>query len=205
MTRPILTLADAEAQAAAFLAARKPMHGNLRMEDDGTGATGDDGNKPDGSDGDDGNKPDETPEEKAARLEAENADLKKNSRKWEDRAKANKEKAAEFDKLQASSASDAEKLQAAIARGDKAERELARYRVAADTGLPADLAEMLTGEDEEAMEAQAKKLLARITPAKPKPKADQSQGGQGKDSSKLSAADEGKAEAQRRIAARKKS
>ena len=35
----------------------------------------------------------ETSEEKAARLEAENAIFKANSRKWEDRAKANKAKA----------------------------------------------------------------------------------------------------------------
>lgn len=149
--------------------------------------------------------PQETPEEKAARLEAENATLKANSRKWEDRAKANKNKADEFDKLQASSATDAEKLTAALQAKDDAERELARYRVAASTGLPIDLAEMLTGSDEDAMEEQAKKLLARLAPATPpkaKPKADPTQGGTG--GSKLSAADEGKAEAQRRIAARQK-
>ena len=164
-----------------------------------------DADKPDADATDDAAKPDETPEQRAERLEAENADLKKNSRKWEDRAKANKTKADEYEKLQAATATDADRLKNAEDRAVKAERELARYRVAADTGLPADLAELLTGEDEEAMEAQAKKLLARITPTKPKPKADQSQGGQGKDSSKLSAADEGRAEAQRRIASRKKS
>lgn len=149
----------------------------------------------------------ETPEEKATRLEAENEALKANSRKWEDRAKANKKKADDFDKLQSSTASDAEKLAAAISRGDEAETKLARYEVAARTGLPADLAEMLTGTDEDAMEDQAKRLIARLAPVanpKPKPKPDPSQGGSDKET-KVSAADEGRAEAQRRIAARKKS
>ena len=64
---------------------------------------------------------------------------------------------------------------------------------------------MLSG-DEDAMEEQAKKLLARIAPKKERqaPKPDHSQGGSG-GGSKLSAADEGKAEAQRRAALRKKS
>jgi len=149
----------------------------------------------------------ETAEDKATRLEAENAALQANSRKWEDRAKANKKKADDFDKLQASSATDAEKLAAAVSRAEEASTKLARYEVAARTGLPADLAEMLTGTDEDAMEDQAKRLIARLAPTEPpkrvSPKPDHSQGGSDKET-KLSDADAGKAEAQRRIAARAK-
>ncbi|WP_348239914.1 hypothetical protein [Salmonella enterica] len=64
---------------------------------------------------------------------------------------------------------------------------------------------MLTGDDEEAMEEQAKKLLAHIAPSAPPkttPKPDPSQGGSG-GTKKVSAADEGRAEAQRRYGNRK--
>jgi hypothetical protein len=146
-----------------------------------------------------------TPEEQLAELTAALDDLKKNSRKWEDRAKSNADKAKQFDALQAATATDADKLKSAEERATAAERELARYRVAQRTKLDLELVDLLNG-DEDAMEEQAKKLLARIAPEAPKrpaPKSDRSQGG-GTGSSTISAADEGRAEAQRRAALRQK-
>jgi hypothetical protein len=169
-----------------------------------------DGSKPDdAATPDDGAKPDdqnsaETAEEKAARLEAELIASKQHSRKHEDRAKANAAAAKELEALKAASATPDQKLTLAEERAVKAETELARYRVAHETSLPTALLSLLNG-DEDQMREQAKALLAfkgEAAPPKPKPIPDPTQGGSG-GNSKVSAADEGKAEAQRRIAARK--
>lgn len=208
MTSSPLTLTDAEALATSFLEARRAKHADFRMDATDGGDGGDNGGQADQTGQTNGNpegqKPEETPEEKAARLEADLAEAKKHSRTWETRAKENKDAAKKLAEIEAANATPDQKLQAAEARAAKAERELARYRIAADTGLPVDLAEMLTGEDEEAMAEQAKKLLKRLAPTKQAPpKPDPSQGGSG-GQQRASAADEGRAEAQRRIAARKK-
>lgn len=160
-----------------------------------------DGNPP--ADQDDDQTPTETAEEKAARLEAELTAAKQHSRKHEDRAKANKAAADELAALKAASATPDQKLTLAEERAAKAERELARYKVASETGIPAAL---IHGDDEDAMRdfAEALKAFKGETPpvVKPKPKPDPTQGGGNGGGSKPSAADEGKAEAQRRIAAR---
>ena len=119
-------------------------------------------------------------EEQLAELAAKVESLTQNSRKWETRAKENIDKAKKFDELQASSATDADKLSAAEQRAAKAELRLTRFEVASRTGLPSDLVEFLTADDEDAMEEQAKKILARLAPAKPAaPKPDPTQGGSG--------------------------
>lgn len=142
-------------------------------------------------------------EEQLAELSEKLEDLKRHSRTWEQRAKENKAKADEFEKLQAANATPDQRLAAAEERAAEAERKLVRYRIAAETGVPAAL---INGADEDEMREAAKAALefkgAQPKPAAPKP--DPSQGGSG-GKSKVSAADEGRAEAQRRIAARKKS
>lgn len=91
-------------------------------------------------------------------------DWKKEARKWEARAKANSDAAAELEKLRDAQRSDAEKLEK---RAADAEAKLAEYvakekrasdaaEVAKATGVPADvLAECA---DRESMEALADKL-----------------------------------------------
>lgn len=160
----------------------------------------------------DGAKPDEvvdtpveTAEEKAARLEQEYEALKAHSRKHEQRAKDNKAAADELARLKAENATPDQRLTAAEERAVNAETELARYKVAHETSLPSALLSLLNG-DEDTMREQAKALIAfkgEAAPPKPKPLPDPSQGGSG-GSTKPSAADEGRAEAQRRAAARGK-
>jgi hypothetical protein len=138
-------------------------------------------------------------EEQLAELAAKVESLTQNSRKWETRAKENIDKAKKYEELQASSATDAEKLTAAEQRAAAAELRLTRYEVAARTNLPADLVGFLTAEDEDAMEEQAKTLLARLAPAKPAaPKPDPTQGGSGGKAA-VSQAEIGRAAARARI------
>lgn len=204
MTRTILTPAQAAATAAFFLAERKRRHGDaFRMDATGGDTSGADSGSDDGA-GDSGSddsgsddEPNETPEAKAARLEAELAEAKKNSRKWEDRAKASKPKADELDRLKAEGMKPDEKLAAAEKAAAEARAELARYRVAAETGLPAEL---IVGDDEDAMKAYAEKLKAFAgdkAPQTKSPKPDPSQGN--RTGPKPSAADAGRAEAQKRF------
>lgn len=146
-------------------------------------------------------EPAKSTEEKLAELTSAMEELKRNSRKWEDRAKENRDKAKKFDDLQAASATDADKLTAAEERAAAAERRLTRFEVAARTGLPSDLVEFLTADDEDAMEEQAKKILTRLAPAKAAPKPDPSQGGSG-GKPPVSQAELGRAAAQERNARR---
>lgn len=207
MTNPSFTLADAERMAADILERRKALHGDARMDaTDGTGSTDGTDGSADGTDGTDGGKPDdkpqETAEEKAARLEAELAESKKHSRTWEQRAKDNKDAAKKLADIEAANATPDQKLTMAEERAAKAETELARYKVAHETQLPAALLSLLNG-DEDTMREQAKALIEFKGEAKKeRPKPDPTQGG-GKGETKPSAADEGKAEAQRRIEARR--
>lgn len=90
------------------------------------------------------------------------------SRKWEERSKANADKAKRYDELAAQSMTDAEKLDAAVKRAEDAESRLAAYEaeaqrakdaaeVSEETGVPASL---LTEADRKAMEQQAASILA---------------------------------------------
>lgn len=58
-----------------------------------------------------------------------------------------------------------EQLQALKAEAATAKAETLRLRVAAETGLPADLHEFLVGDDEESLRAKAEKLMAATAPA----------------------------------------
>lgn len=107
--------------------------------------------------------------------EAKYRDAIAHSRKWEERAKANADAAAELEKLKTARLSETEK---AVARAEKAEKALAELRHASDVstwkakaakeaGIPADL---LNGDSEEALAAQAK-AIAGFLKAQTAPKA----------------------------------
>lgn len=97
----------------------------------------------------------ETNTAQAAKLE----ETIKHSREWETRAKANKAKADELEQLKAQDAERAKQLAELQAYKDSAEAAKERSALAAkvseETGVPADL---LVGEDEEAMRSYAGKL-----------------------------------------------
>ncbi|WP_394620941.1 hypothetical protein JNUCC0626_18155 [Lentzea sp. JNUCC 0626] len=168
----------------------------MSADQNGTVQQPQDGTKPESE----APKADETPksvEEQLAELTSKFDDLKTNARKWETRAKENKDAAKELADLKAQGMTPDQKHQAAEDRAEQAERELARYKVAAETGVPAHL---LAGDDEDAMREHAKALkeFKGEQPRNPAPKPDPSQGGSG-GKQKASAADEGRAEAQRRF------
>lgn len=100
----------------------------------------------------------EEPKEQAEPTEP-TTDWKANSRKWEDRAKSNKEQLDEalkkIEELQASQATDTtEQLEQANAK--IAELQL-KIKVSKDTGVPVEL---LQGSDEEAITASANALTS---------------------------------------------
>lgn len=206
MTRSPFTLEDATAQAAAFIEARRALHGSARMDatdggDDKTGGTDATG----GTDDDKGSQePPKSVEEQLAEALAAVDEWKAHSRKHEDTAKARKAAADELAALKAKDATPDQRLAAAEERAAKAEAAISRFAVAAETGIPADL---IVGDDEDSMRAYAERLKAfrgeAATGKKTPPKPDPTQGGTGGDK-KVSAADAGKAEAARRFADRKK-
>lgn len=115
--------------------------------------------------------PDPTPSEPA-----------KDAAWWESKAKAmEKEKEAAAKKLakleeaeqkrQDAELSETEKLKKQLADAEKkaaeAERKAIRQMIAAETGLPAVLAERLQGDDEEAMREDATKLLEALPKTEP--------------------------------------
>lgn len=95
------------------------------------------------------------------------------SRKWEDRAKANAAAAKELDAIRAQSMTDAERLEAASKRAEQAEAELAAYRakaeragivaeVAAKAGVDADWLGRMAGDTREEIAENAKWLKSRL-------------------------------------------
>ena len=102
------------------------------------------------------------------KLQAERDKAVEESRKWEKRSKSNAEKARAYDELAAKSMTDKERAEAALKQAEEAKAELEQFRAEAQRardaaeiaeayGLPASL---LTESDREAMEAQAKSILA---------------------------------------------
>lgn len=88
--------------------------------------------------------------------------LKADSRKWEERAKANKAKADKFDQL-AGDGDDIEQRIAALESENQAMKDAeARHalvaKVAASVGLSESLVETLNGTDEDALTKQAKAI-----------------------------------------------
>lgn len=125
-----------------------------------------------------------------AKLQAEHAKAVEESRKWEKRSKSNAEKARAYDELAAKSMTDAERAEAALKEAETARAELERFQLEAQRardaaeiaetyGIPASL---LTEHDREAMETQAKSILAfaQNQPTAPVFKADGKQPGQAK-------------------------
>lgn len=126
---------------------------------------------PQGTDGGDGTTSTETPtvEDLLAKVE----ELTKHSRKWEDRAKTNKEKADRLDALERERMTDSERAEADRAameqrvteaenRATAAEAELARYKVANEFGLSPEDAEALASiTDEATLRALAERLAGR--------------------------------------------
>lgn len=97
--------------------------------------------------------------------------------------KANKEaetlrlKLQQFEDAQAEAQKLAERAEQAERERDALRVESIRARVAISKGLPADLLEFLTASDEDELNAQADRLLARLTPAGPgRPAGDVDQG-----------------------------
>lgn len=115
--------------------------------------------------------------ERKARRDAEkrSADFEARLREIEDREKTELQKANE--------AADRFRAEA-----EQRAAELARLKVASDTGLPADLVEFLTGTDEDTLRAQAAKLAA-ATAAPRTPQPDPGQGAKPDGVSQLSRAD----------------
>lgn len=128
-------------------------------------------------------------------------ELTKHSRKWEDRAKANKEKADRLDEIEQASLSAEQKAQRHIdsltakaeeaeSRAATAESALARMTIAVEYGISKEDADLfLTGSDEETITAQAKRFSERAGdsngPRPPKPHDKQgNRGGAGPRSSK---------------------
>ncbi|WP_077597867.1 hypothetical protein [Olsenella urininfantis] len=132
-----------------------------------------------------GNEPTEPTEPQGNEVDwqAKYEELKKESRKWEKRAEANKKVAEQAEK---SAGERIAALEAKLEAADKAEakRKLAA-EVAQKKGVPADL---LAGDTEEEMEAWADKLLA-FNKKRPAAKVDNpgkfSTGGDGKDDAGL--------------------
>lgn len=88
----------------------------------------------------------------------------KESRKWEERAKANKDKADKWDEASAGSDSIEERIAALEAENKQMKDATARHalvaKVAAAVGLPEGLVGTLNGQDEETLTAQAKVVAA---------------------------------------------
>lgn len=123
-------------------------------------------------------------------LQAERDKAVAESRKWEKRSKSNAEKARAYDELAAKSMTDAERAEAALKEATEAKAELEQFRAEAERardaaeiaetyGIPASL---ITEREREAMEAQAKSILAfaQNQPTAPVFKADGKQPGQAK-------------------------
>lgn len=103
-------------------------------------------------------------------------DWKAESRKWEARAKENKSAAEKLQELEDSQKSEIQKAQEAAQTAQaelaKSKAETLRLKIAATHGIGEDHLDLLTGADEEELEAKAKKLstLIKSTTEEPAPK-----------------------------------
>lgn len=105
-------------------------------------------------------------------------DWKAEARKWESRAKENKQKADQFDHLQEANKTEAQKQADALAQAQQqaseSQQALLRYEVGAAKGVPANLIGRLQGSTREELETDADALLAAFpassgTPTATKP------------------------------------
>ena len=106
-------------------------------------------------------------------------DWKAEARKWEARAKENKDAASKLKELEDAQKTEqerlTEKLNATETRAKEAELKAARLEVATEKGLPKTSVKFLTGTTPEELEASADELLELI-----KPKQDEPSGGKPK-------------------------
>jgi hypothetical protein len=83
--------------------------------------------------------------------------------------KAAAENAAKVKQYEDAQKSEAERLAAKVAELEalaaRATAEAARQRIVNETGIPADLADLVTGADEDAMRATAERIKAHLAPA----------------------------------------
>lgn len=105
-----------------------------------------------------------------AELQAKYDALLKDSRKHEERAKANFEKAKAYDELAEKAAADAEHLTEAERELAEARKQLAVATVAASAGVPADLLKGDTAEELQASADALKAFIASQAPGYPKDK-----------------------------------
>lgn len=109
-------------------------------------------------------------------------DWQAEARKWEARAKENKDARARLEQIERASMSESERLTAELAQiaqqRDEASTELARLRAALKHGLDMSDLDLLGSGPAEDIEARAKRLAARLaeTSAPRKPQPDPSQG-----------------------------
>jgi hypothetical protein len=97
------------------------------------------------------------------------SDWQAKARRWERQAKANAEAAETLKRLQQAMGGEAgEPLEQQVAQArqqvEAARHEALRYRVALETGLPADLAVRLVGDDEDSLRKDAKALQSLVKP-----------------------------------------
>lgn len=93
-------------------------------------------------------------------------DWKAEARKWENRAKTNKDKADQFDQLQQANKTEAEKQADRLAELETsaatATGKALRLEIALDLGLPKAWALRLQGDTEDELRADAKAILADL-------------------------------------------
>lgn len=148
------------------LATHREIFGNARMEGEGEG----------GGDGGGSGAPNESAtgagasgppagEPKTYTAE-EYSQLQSNSRKWEQRAKDNHDKAKQFDELENAKKDELtrerEAREAAEGTATNVAQENLRLRVALEKGLPKELIDRLQGSTQEEMETDAETLLAFV-------------------------------------------
>lgn len=105
-------------------------------------------------------------EEQKPQEEESKTDWKAEARKWEARAKENKSAAEKLQELEDAKKSEIQKAQE-VAHAAQAElaatrAEATRLRVAAKHGIGEDHLDLLSGDDEEELEAKASKLASLI-------------------------------------------
>ena len=131
------------------------------------------------------------PEPTKPDAKSDDTDWKAEARKWEQRAKENKDAAAEaatlraeLDQIKQAQMSDLERAQAQAKEYEqaaaKAQAEALRWRIAAKHGISDEDAEtFLTGADVASLTRQAERLASLATTAPTTPKPDRTQGGSG--------------------------
>ena len=132
----------------------------------------------------------QTPAEQERDWKAEYEKVLAQSRKWEQRSKANSDAAKRLAELEDASKTDAERLADATKRAESAEAKLAEYErereraaivadVAAAKGVDPEWLARMAGDDREAVEANADFIAAKLSGARIYPDVSDNGGGKG--------------------------